>query len=158
MERNTRSGTAKALVSSEFRSFRYSCNDQNPGPPSLIRVFAVRMKKAWVLSYPLSAQRRLWSNWADAQADLSLRWVHTHFVGFVMSRLNYSFQGLWNTPLVLLVKNVSPLIHLSCNREIIMLSTGDPRVNNTRFSGRGLTEPAFRSVNLDMLTMITFYL
>ena len=27
--------------------------------PSLIRVFAVRMKKAWVLSHPLSAQRRL---------------------------------------------------------------------------------------------------
>ena len=23
---------------------------------------------------------------ADAQADLSLRWAHTHFVGFVMSR------------------------------------------------------------------------
>ena len=31
-----------------------------PGhPPSLIRVFAVRIKKAWVLSYPLNAQRRL---------------------------------------------------------------------------------------------------
>ena len=28
-------------------------------------------------------------DWADAQADLSLRWAHTHFVGFVMSRLNY---------------------------------------------------------------------
>ena len=54
---------------------------------SLIRVFAVRMKKAWVLCYPLSAQRRLWSDWADAQADLSLRWMHTHFVGFVMSWL-----------------------------------------------------------------------
>ena len=27
-----------------------------------------------------------WSDWADAQADLSLRWAHTHFVGFVMSR------------------------------------------------------------------------
>ena len=52
-----------------------------------VRVFAVRMKKAWVLSYPLSAQRRLWSDWADDQADLSLRWAHTHFVGFVMSRL-----------------------------------------------------------------------
>ena len=50
-------------------------------------VFAVRMKKAWVLSYPLSAQRRLWSDWADAQADLSLRWSHSHFVGFVMRRL-----------------------------------------------------------------------
>ena len=24
-------------------------------------------------------------DWADAQADLSLRWAHTHFVGFVMS-------------------------------------------------------------------------
>ena len=31
--------------------------------PSLIRVFAVRMKKTWILSYPLSAQQRLWSNW-----------------------------------------------------------------------------------------------
>ena len=39
------------------------------------------------LSYPLSAQRRLWSDWTDAQADLSLRWAHTHFVGFVMSWL-----------------------------------------------------------------------
>ena len=32
----------------------------------LIRVFAVHMKKAWVLSYSLSAQWRLWSDWADA--------------------------------------------------------------------------------------------
>ena len=30
-----------------------------------------------------------WWDWADAQADPSLRWVHTHFVGFVMSRLIY---------------------------------------------------------------------
>ena len=49
--------------------------------------FAVRMKKPWVLSYPLSTQQRLWSDWADAQADLSLHWAHTHFVGFVTSRL-----------------------------------------------------------------------
>ena len=64
-------------------------SDQPGHPPSLIRVLPVRMKKAWVLSYPLSAQRRLWSDWADAQAHLSLRWVHSHFVGFVMSRLKY---------------------------------------------------------------------
>ena len=56
-------------------------------PPSLIRVFAVRMKKPWALSYPLSAQRRLWSDWADAEADLSLPWAHSHFVDFVMLRL-----------------------------------------------------------------------
>ena len=48
------------------------------------------MKKARIHNYPLNTQRRLWSNWADAQADLSLRWAHTHFVGFVMSRLNCS--------------------------------------------------------------------
>ena len=42
-------------------------SEEQPGhPPSLIRVFAVRMKKAWVLSYSLSAQRRLCSDWADA--------------------------------------------------------------------------------------------
>ena len=56
-------------------------SDQPGHPPSLIRVFAVRMKKAGVLSYPLSAQRRLWSDCADAQADLSLRWAHCQFVG-----------------------------------------------------------------------------
>ena len=52
--------------------------------PSLIRVFAVRMKKAWVLSYPLSAQRRHWSDWVNTLADLSLCWAHSHFIGFVM--------------------------------------------------------------------------
>ena len=70
-------------------SDRPPSEDSNqPGhPPSLTRVFAVRMKKAWVLSYPLSAKRRLWSDLADAQADLSLRWAHSHFVSFGMSRL-----------------------------------------------------------------------
>ena len=38
--------------------------------PSLIRVFAVHMKKVWVLSYPLRAK-----------ADLSLRWAHRPFCG-----------------------------------------------------------------------------
>ena len=40
-------------------------SDQPGHLPSLIRVFAARMKKPWVLSYPLSAQQRLWSDWAD---------------------------------------------------------------------------------------------
>ena len=30
--------------------------------------------------------------WADAQADLSLRCAHTHFVDFVMSRLIYCYN------------------------------------------------------------------
>ena len=40
------------------------------------------MKKAWVLSYPLSAQWRLWSDWADAQADLRPHWAHMPFCRF----------------------------------------------------------------------------
>ena len=40
---------------------------------------------------PSCGQRRLWSDWADAQADLSLRWAHSHFVGFVTMRLILSF-------------------------------------------------------------------
>ena len=53
---------------------------EDTDPPSLIRVFVVRMKKAWTLSFPLSED---WSDWADAQADLSLRWAHSHIFGFV---------------------------------------------------------------------------
>ena len=30
-----------------------------------------------------------------AQADLSLRWAHIHFVGFVMSRLISHFRNWW---------------------------------------------------------------
>ena len=63
-------------------------DSDRPGhPTSLIRVCAVHMKKAWVLSFPLSAHRRLWSDWADAQTVLSLRWAHSHFTGFVVRRL-----------------------------------------------------------------------
>ena len=65
----------------------YEDSDQPGHPPCLIRVFAVCMKKAWVLGYPLNVHSEDWSDWADAQADLSLRWAHSHFVCFVMSRL-----------------------------------------------------------------------
>ena len=67
----------------------------------LIRVFAVRMKKAWVLSYPLSAQQRLWSDWADAQADLSLRWAHMPLCWFC-HKAAFIIRGLlflvWHIP------------------------------------------------------------
>ena len=56
-------------------------SDQPRHPLSLIRVFAVRMKKAGILSYLLSAQRRLWSDWA-----------HIHFVGFIMWQLLWRLQ------------------------------------------------------------------
>ena len=68
--------------------------DPEPDPPSLIRVFAVRMKKAWVLSYPLNAQRRLWSDWTDAQADLSIRWAHMPFCWFCREAAHISSEFL----------------------------------------------------------------
>ena len=65
-----------------------------------------RLRSAWASSQSdqssLSAWRKLgslvnhwarsedWSDWADAQADQSLRWPHSHFVGFVMRQLKYS--------------------------------------------------------------------
>ena len=85
-------------------------SDQPGHPPSLVRVFDVRMKKPWVLSYHLSAQRRLWSDWAGAQAVLSLRWAHSHFVGFVMLRLIYysypvKWEAIWRRGLIVLGSN-----------------------------------------------------
>ena len=67
-------------------------SDQHGHPPSLIRVFAVCIIKAWVLSYQLSAQQRLWSDWADAQADPSLRWVHMPYCWFchALAQIVYS--------------------------------------------------------------------
>ena len=86
-------------------------SDQPGHPPSLIRVFAVRMKKAWVLSYPLSAQRRLWSDWADVQADPSPRWAHRSVCWFchkaaqlfitVAVLINYvTFRTVWSWSIV----------------------------------------------------------
>ena len=59
-------------------------SDQIGHPPSLIRVFAVCSMGSYGSKLSSCGQRRLWSDWA-AQADLSLRWVHTHSVGFVGS-------------------------------------------------------------------------
>ena len=55
-------------------------------------VFAVRMKKAWVLSFPLSAQQWLWSDWVDAQADLSLLGAQVISLVLSCSGSNVNFE------------------------------------------------------------------
>ena len=60
---------------------RSADSDQPAHPRSLIRVFTVRLKTLWILDYPQRALRRLWSDSADAQVDLSLRWAHRQFCG-----------------------------------------------------------------------------
>ena len=41
----------------------------------------------------------------DAQADLSLRWAHSHFVGFVMSRLRYKILLKFCSDVSLTIEN-----------------------------------------------------
>ena len=65
-------------------TFAPSENSDQPGhPPSLIRLFAVRLKEFWVLSYPLSAQRRLirlggCTGWSESLPG-------THIISLVLS-------------------------------------------------------------------------
>ena len=56
-------------------------SDQPGHPPSLIRIFAVRLKKYWVLCFPLSAQQRQMPSliWVFAGAH-SFCWVYVGFV------------------------------------------------------------------------------
>ena len=50
-------------------------------------VFTVCSMGSLGLKLSSCRQRRLWSDWVDAEADLSLRWAHSHFAGFVTRRL-----------------------------------------------------------------------
>ena len=50
--------------------------NQYARPRSLIRVFVVRTRNFCILGYPKCAQWRFWSDCANAQADLHLRWAH----------------------------------------------------------------------------------
>ena len=63
----------------------------NLGIPPVWSVFSVRIKKHWVLCYQLSAKQRLRSDWADAQADLSLCWVHRSFRWFFHATAQFAF-------------------------------------------------------------------
>ena len=70
-------------------------SDQPGHPPSLIRVFTVRLMGSLGPKLSLCGQRRLWSDWADAQADQSLCWAYNHFVGFVMRQFIILWHYLW---------------------------------------------------------------
>ena len=56
--------------------------DQPGHPPSLIRVFALHPLGSWGPKVCSCGQRRLWSDWANTQADLSLCWAHMPFRWF----------------------------------------------------------------------------
>ena len=51
-------------------------SDQPAHSRSLIRIFTERFLDIKRCQVSLCGQRELWSDWADAHADLSLRWAH----------------------------------------------------------------------------------
>ena len=65
--------------------------------PVWSETLAVRLKKGRILTYPLSTQRRLWSDWADAQADLSFRWAHMPFCWFCHDAAQLLFFNIFIT-------------------------------------------------------------
>ena len=79
-------------------------NQQNDCAPSLIRVFVVRMKKAWALSYLLSAQRRL----------IRLGGCTVSLLFFFMSRLIYVCGSSCAAPLLfdMIVISISDITFL----------------------------------------------
>ena len=93
-------------------------SDKTGHPPSMIRVFAVRMKKAWVLSYPLSAQRRLWSDWRMPRLILVFTGRTCHFVGFVMRLLKCAPVGSQSLPFWKDPFSSSGLVYRKANRKL----------------------------------------
>ena len=64
-----------------FYKISFASSDDSDKPAHmhcLIRIVTVDLKPLWVIGYAMSALRRLWSDCANAQADLSLRWAHMY--------------------------------------------------------------------------------
>ena len=51
-------------------------SDERAPPHMMIRVYADCLKTLWIIGYPNNALKRLFSDCANAQADLSLRWAY----------------------------------------------------------------------------------
>ena len=67
-------------------------SDQPGHPSSLIRDFAVCMAVTLSLSYALSAQPGLQSEWLDAQADLNLTQAHMPLCWFSHVPSHFTFN------------------------------------------------------------------
>ena len=72
---------------------------------SLYRVFAVCSKGNWGTKISSCKQRRLWSDWADTQADLSLHWAHQSFCWFCCALAHLLFQ--WKSS----IKSKNPTLY-----------------------------------------------
>ena len=67
-------------------------------------VVAVRMKRPWVLIYQLRANRRLCSDWANAQADQSLYWAHSSVCWFCHAAVQMDVLVLLDSVSVVMIR------------------------------------------------------
>ena len=79
--------------------FDYHCKECHMGSKKIlleIEVWATSWQNQQNDCAPsfLHADSEDWSDWSHAQADLSVRWAHSHFVGFVKRRLIYTCHWL----------------------------------------------------------------
>ena len=70
------------LTKFEQTDVRPAKTDQTGHLPNLLRIFAMHSMGSQGLKVFSARHRRLWSDWADTQADLSLCWAHTSFCWF----------------------------------------------------------------------------
>ena len=100
-------------------------------------VFVVRMKKHWAFNYLLSAHGRLWSDWVDAQADLSLRWAHMSFCWRLKCReaaqmsavhqvLTVILETFWN------LTNLRGITLVSLRSSSVNLQPNEPAINENQ--------------------------
>ena len=140
---------------------------------SLIRVFAVCMKKAGVLSYPLSAQRRLWSDWVDGcpgwsesslgahsfcwfchvAAQMSVPWLtKRHWFNCLVAILWFSYRKF---PKYLdtqkLCCNHSKIWSMWLYHRVMSPNDADEMANSAVWSGSALFAQAYLSENLGSL-------
>ena len=96
---NTNLSTTYSVWAATWQNQQNDCapseNSDQPGhPPSLIRVFAVHMKKARVLSYPMSAQRILWCpGWSESSLGAHTFCWFCHVAAHLLNSFNlYSYS------------------------------------------------------------------
>ena len=70
-------------------------SDQPGHPPGLIRAFTVHSKNSQGPKVSSCGQRRLWSDWVDAQANLSLCLAHRSFCWFCHGQADIFFSIIW---------------------------------------------------------------
>ena len=87
-------------------------SDQPKHPPSPIRGFAVRSIGRRGPNVSSCGQRRLWSNGADAQAELSLPWAQMSFCWFC-----HKPAQMWHCSCPLAVPNAVRVLYIRNNPE-----------------------------------------